>query len=592
MRRGAATVFWFLAGLSLSAAAAERPEVIIDPGGVPPQALTAINGAVEAITRLAEDQDGGEVTRLRRRAHDATVSALETQGYFSPVVTLEVGEDIGGETWDITIEPGLRTEVESVQLDFKGQITQPRFEARLIGLRRDWPLREGMPFINKSWGTAKENLLDGVSRKDFYFARYVSTQATVDADRAKARLHAEVDSGPRAVLGPMTITGLKRVPPRLIRRYVVYEPGDAYDQDKLDDWQQSLQTTSFFRGAFVTLNADQSAQRVLEDGSVELPVRVDVTEAPARRFTTSIGADSDHGIRVEGLYRQNVVFGQPVWIETGAGVDKDRQRVFFDVHLPPSRRGHQDSVGVLYEHSDIEGLDNSRVGLGFKRSTQWAAGGGSRVDYESEWGAVAAYDKTRISGASEFEVPSLTGTYRILRRDVDKKYDPREGNLIELGVGLGVTLDRGERFSRAGLRAQKWWPVGRRDVVTLRGEVGKVWTQTDRLPQDFGYRTGGARTIRGYRYLSIGEQRGDAVIGANALAVASVEYTHYFTDTLGMNLFIDAGDAAASFGAMDWHVGVGTGLAVRTPAGPFFVDLAYGQRDKKLRLHFSLGIAF
>jgi translocation and assembly module TamA len=134
--------------------------------------------------------------------------------------------------------------------------------------------------------------------------------------------------------------------------------------------------------------------------------------------------------------------------------------------------------------------------------------------------------------------------------------------------------------------------VGRRDVLTARAEVGKVWTQTDRLPQDFGYRTGGARTIRGYRYQSIGQEKGDATIGAYALAVASVEYTHYFTETLGMNFFVDAGDAAQSFHEMDWHVGVGTGLAVRTPAGPFFVDVAYGQRDKKLRLHFSLGIAF
>src|SRR5690554_2649587 len=113
MRRG---VVWFAALLSLSEAAwaTSRPEVVIDPGGVPPAALAAINGAVEAITRLAEDQDGGEVERLRRRAHDATVSALETQGYFSPVVTLEVGEDIGGETWDIIIEPGERTHIRDV----------------------------------------------------------------------------------------------------------------------------------------------------------------------------------------------------------------------------------------------------------------------------------------------------------------------------------------------------------------------------------------------------------------------------------------------------------------------------------------------
>lgn len=590
MRLGFACLL-MMCGVAQNAGAA-KPEVIIDPGGVPPVALQSINRAVEAITRLAEDQDGGEVSRLRRRAYDATISALETQGYYSPRVTLEVGEDIGGETWDITIEPGPVTHVEKVDLAFSGQIERPEFTGRIQTLKEQWPLDEGMPFVNESWHNAKASLLDDVSRKDFYFARLTSTQATVDAERAKADLAVEVDSGPRVRMGKITLIGLKRVPPKLIERYVNYRPGDPYDQDLLDEWQQALQSTSFFRGAFVTLDKDEAVRTVLPNGEVELPVRVQVSEAPARRVTTSLGVDSDHGIRVEGLYRQNVVFGQPVWIETGLGLDKDSQRAFFDVHLPPTRSGYEDSVGVIYEHSDIQGVDNTRAGLGWKRRQERKAAGNSRIEYETQWALITGYDRTRIDGAPGFKVPSAVGTWQWRRRDVDNKYDPREGQLFDVGLGAGVTLDKGEPFYRVGLRAQKWWPIGRRDVLTLRGEVGKVWAKTDRLPQDFGYRTGGARSIRGYRYQSIGLQRGDAIVGASALAVASIEYTHYFTEQLGMNLFIDAGDAAPSFGQMKWALGYGVGLAVRTPAGPFFVDVAYGQRDKRVRLHFSLGIAF
>src|SRR5690625_5156082 len=110
----------------------DKPEVVIDPGGVGPDSIKAIYGAVEAITRLAEDQDLQEVSRLRRRAYDATLSALETEGYFDPTVTLEVGKSYkGGETWDITIEPGERTRVREVDIDFSGQITQPEFQERI-----------------------------------------------------------------------------------------------------------------------------------------------------------------------------------------------------------------------------------------------------------------------------------------------------------------------------------------------------------------------------------------------------------------------------------------------------------------------------
>jgi len=112
------------------------------------------------------------------------------------------------------------------------------------------------------------------------------------------------------------------------------------------------------------------------------------------------------------------------------------------------------------------------------------------------------------------------------------------------------------------------------------------------VPDDFGFRTGGARSIRGYKYLSIGRELHDAIVGASSLAVASVEYMRYFNERWGVGVFVDAGDAAESFGDMKLAVGYGVGARVRTPAGPLFLDVAYGQRERSLRLHFSLGIAF
>jgi len=592
MKKLLASLAGVVSGMSV-AIAAEPPTVIIDPGGVPPAALKSINEAVEAITRLAVDQDGGEVWRLRRRAHQATLSALETQGYFSPVVTLEVGKDVGGETWDITIEPGERTEIRKVDIAFSGQIQRSEFSDRRKHARRDWQLKPGQPFINSRWSQEKDRLLDAVSRKDFYFARYKGTRAAIMAEEAKADLSLDVNSGPRVRLGELQVDGLKRVPRKLVERYVQYDEGEPYDQDKLDEWQEALNNTTFFWGAFVTLDTDDDKQKVVKEDELQLPVNVRVAESFARTFSSAISVDSDYGLRGEVLYKQNVVFNQPVRLETGASIDRKRQRAFMDFYLPPTRKGYHDSVGLLVNNSDIEGLRNTRAGIGWKRKHERKAAGDSRVDYQTSLGAVVAYDKTRYKGGGGgYDVPTLVSTWRWLRRDVNDIYDPREGNLIEANLGAGVTLDRGEFFYRTALRGQKWWQVGRDDVFTVRGEVGKVWSKTERLPEDFGYRTGGSRTIRGYRYQSIGIPRGSAIIGGDALTVLSMEYQHFFTPELGMNVFVDAGDAAPSFRDLKWHLGYGVGATYRTPAGPFGIDLAYGQKDKRLRLHFSLGIAF
>ena len=612
-------------------ALAKRPEVIVDPGGVPPAALQAITQAVDAIARLAEDQDGGEINRLRRRARDATLAALATQGYFSPKVTLEAGTDIGGETWDIAIVPGKRTTVESVNLEFAGRITRPEYAQRVQKLRDDWRLKDGQPFINSDWNRAKATLLDDVSTRDFLLARMTSSRADIDADKATARLHVSIDSGPQVRMGELNTQGLKRVPEKLINRYVRYNVGAAFDQNRLDQWQQDLQSTAFFRGAFVSLEepggtaqpTDPISDRARgpgsedaaaaapagdptvsggmppppaqfdSDGEVTLPVQVRVVEAPPKRFSASIGVDDEAGVRVESLYRQNVVFGQPVTLETGFGVDRLRQRAFMDILLPPTERGYRDSVGILADRSDIQGLEVTRYALGATRSQERKGAGDSRVEYETRYGLLLAQDHVKIDGGDSYTLPTLTATAEWLRRDVDNKYDPREGNLISVGGGVGVTLDSGEPYTRLRLRGQKWWPIGKLDVLMIRGEVGRVWSNGDvQVPDDFGFRTGGARSIRGYRYQSIGVHRDNAVVGAPTLLVGSIEYDHYFDERWGMGVFVDAGDAAESFGDMKMSVGYGVGARVRTPAGPLFLDVAYGQRERDLRLHFSLGIAF
>ncbi|MEN4919542.1 BamA/TamA family outer membrane protein [Achromobacter spanius] len=623
----------FLAGLCVMAgeALAKRPEVIVDPGGVPPAALQAITQAVDAIARLAEDQDGGEINRLRRRARDATLAALATQGYFSPKVTLEAGTDIGGETWDIAIVPGKRTTVESVNLEFTGRITRPEYAQRVQKLRDDWRLKAGQPFINSDWNRAKATLLDDVSTRDFLLARMTSSRADINADKATASLHVSIDSGPQVRMGELNTTGLKRVPEKLINRYVRYNVGAAFDQNRLDQWQQDLQSTAFFRGAFVSLQEPGDSQQPTDpisdrarapgsedaaasapagdptvsggmppppaqfdsDGEVTLPVQVRVVEAPPKRFSASIGVDDEAGVRVESLYRQNVVFGQPVTLETGFGVDRLRQRAFMDILLPPTERGYRDSVGILADRSDIQGLEVTRYALGATRSQERKGAGDSRVEYETRWGALLAQDHVKIDGGDSYTLPTATLTAEWLRRDVDNKYDPREGNLISVGGGVGVTLDTGEPYTRLRLRGQKWWPIGKLDVLMIRGEVGRVWSNGDvQVPDDFGFRTGGARSIRGYRYQSIGVHRDNAVVGAPTLLVGSIEYDHYFDERWGMGVFVDAGDAAESFGDMKMSVGYGVGARVRTPAGPLFLDVAYGQRERDLRLHFSLGIAF
>jgi len=114
----------------------------------------------------------------------------------------------------------------------------------------------------------------------------------------------------------------------------------------------------------------------------------------------------------------------------------------------------------------------------------------------------------------------------------------------------------------------------------------------DGIPSTLLFRTGGDQSVRGYAYQSLGVQQGDAVLPGRYYGLASVEATHWIREALGIAAFVDAGDAFDDHSSRRVAIGYGVGGRVRTPIGPFRLDVAYGQLTRQVRIHFSVGLAF
>ena len=195
------------------------------------------------------------------------------------------------------------------------------------------------------------------------------------------------------------------------------------------------------------------------------------------------------------------------------------------------------------------------------------------------------------------ELDTLSTTYTWIRRAVDEIINPRSGNVIELEGTVGISgTQLSETFIRGYGRIAQYFPVGSRDVLILRSELGAVEADTTNIvPKNFLFRTGGSTTVRGYDYESLGVSSGGAIVGGRALALVSVEYVHWLErwgGNWGIAGFVDVGDAADTFRDLRPAVGIGAGVRWRTIAGPLAVDLAYGEREKQFRLQFSVAIAF
>lgn len=571
----------------------QRPEVVLDPGGIPTAALVAIYRAVDSIARLAEDQDLDELSRLHRRAIAATQVALQTEGYFAAEVTLEPLTDVLGETWVIEIQPGQRSRVGSVQLDFEGPLSQSMWRERIAQLRRDWSLPEGQIFRDADWVQAKDDLLFALRQQDFPGARLLSSRARVRPGEP-VRIELRVHSGPRVHVEGIEAIGLRRAPVSLLPRYATFESGDPYERDDLIRWQEALQQTPFFSQVLVELDEVALASDLARDETT-LPVKITLREAPARRLELSGGYDSDSGLRAEALYLQNVVVGRALATTAGLRLESRQRLGFIDLHFPPDGQARRDSAGVLVEDSRIEGLELNRAAAAFVReqTTRSRDAGARAKETQTQWLVRLSQEQTRLPTQASSTLRYGSFQAERLWRDVDQRLEPRDGHLRTIYAGVGTSFENPEdAFFRVGARAQYWWPRGA-DSVTLRMELAQVFAaDAARVPQEFLFRTGGARSVRGYAFQSLGREVAGAIVGERALWTASVQYTHWLDARWGIAGFVDFGGVGPRLDRIDPVLGIGLGARLRTLAGPIEADIAWSERDQRLRLHFSLGIAF
>ena len=170
---------------------------------------------------------------------------------------------------------------------------------------------------------------------------------------------------------------------------------------------------------------------------------------------------------------------------------------------------------------------------------------------------------------------------------------------VETGAGyaFSATEDSG-RFARVRARITAYWPLGDAWFAQVRGEAGVVFTGDKvTVPFTLLFRAGGDESVRGYGYQSLGpvDPATGQAVGGRVLAAGSLEVARPFSSKspawLGA-VFLDTGNAANRWEDFSAARGYGVGVRWRSPVGPLRIDLAYGEKVHKARLHFSVGVVF
>ncbi|AXK39108.1 autotransporter assembly complex protein TamA [Crenobacter cavernae] len=536
---------------------------------------------LELINRRDDpDMDEALLASLVQAAPDAARALLETEGYFKARVS--VRED-GPHAYAVIVDAGSPVLITDLTVVLDGPIRQePDYQQRLAAALEAWPLPLDAPFRQAEWTGGKKAVLRLLVADRFPKARLADSRADVDPDTGRAELAVRYDSGPRIAFGALTVTGLKRYPQSIALGLADFKEGDPYKLSKIIDYQNALEQDPHFSGAVVSADFD-----AIKDDRV--PVSAALTEFPRQKVELGLLYSKSEGPGVRVGYDHYNIFNRALTGAFLADLKQNEKTVSFGLGFPRNHDGYSHSANLSYKVSDVQGLDTQALTAGVWRIRQ-------RGNIEARIGLELESEQSRLGGIDQGHVRAVLLSYGWARRALDDAQRPRNGSLLEgqLSGTLGGALSDTTFVRGYGRAAYYWTPQPKFGTFVARAELGQVWaSDTNRVPSSRLFRTGGASTVRGYDYQSLGVPgpKG-SVDGGRVLGVASLEYQYPITRTVSGALFYDAGDAARDWQTFDLAKGYGVGVRWASPVAPFAFDVARGERDGKLRWYIGLGLAF
>jgi translocation and assembly module TamA len=392
----------------------------------------------------------------------------------------------------------------------------------------------------------------------------------------------------------MVVSGTRRHDPTLVTRLAYLPTGSDYAQTDLTQAQQRLTASGYFDSVSFALDTSGDPTAA--------PVLVQVKEARLQKLVLGVGVSTDTGMRLTAEHTHNQVPGIGWRAVSKISVDRDNPSLGTELTAPPDEDNWRWVTGAQFRKETLGSFDVGSEHLRFGRSQ-------NNVRIERDY--YLQYDRAKNAAtvtSPEVMADSISANYALTLRRFDDLVFPSGGWGLGLEAGGGLTLDgKHHPFGRfiarwlsySALSQRESDPQARAGRIALRAEAGAVLASDGAtLPSTQLFVTGGASTVRGYAYQSIGVKLpdGQTTVG-RYLGIGSLEWQRPIVvgDKLTdweSNLFIDAGAVADKIADLRAQIGVGVGARWKSPVGPLQLDLAYGVEVKQFRLHMNLGFIF
>ncbi len=452
----------------------------------------------------------------------------------------------------------------------------------------------------------------------------------------------KIDEGVRAIVGEIEITGLTKTGEDWVHRYLDFKIGDVLTPAKVRRTQRDLFATNAFREVTIS-----SVPTIVGDGSAH-KVTIKLTEAKPMMFVYGLGFSTDDGIRGLTEITNTNLYGTLNSLSLrmrASQIEQFSQLSFTDMRpfgwrLPTTVSAYYNRNSdlqpfvrprVLTDDGSVEDSDED-VDLGIQRLAAFIQSE-RKLDDRTSLRFRYNLERAKLFGDDVDALPDteVTRNERAIRLGMvsvgftrdnrDSVLNPTRGALVSVENSIAATLFGGnESFNKFFGTYQTYktldpqFPLLGNTTLAFSARIGlaRMFRPSDRndngiigeneserrLPITERFFTGGATTLRGFRYEAAGPQvvleprKGRSCdeipptcelptfvpVGGDALTVFNFELRYPLSQRFRIVPFYDLGNVFRRVGDIDFSNmtnSVGLGLRIITPIGPIGVDYGF-----------------
>lgn len=420
---------------------------------------------------------------------------------------------------------------------------------------------------------------------------HVTHTAIINHQQKQVSLKLTLEKSPSANFGHITYHGLKKTKHSFIDKNLPFKQGGCYKPSLIEKARHRLLKTNLF--AHISVETAPSPNK-----DHQIPVGFTFKERLFRSLRGALQGSSDEGIGAKLGWEHRNFSGKADKLSTSTFFSKFNRSIEGSYILPMFLHPEQTlSLQSKYEREESDAYDATHVTNSAKIERQlteaWSGGIATSLKHTLE----------KDEGIrNRFSLVNLTFFSKHDTRD--NKLNPYRGHVLEGSVSptYDVLGDK-TNYLKTILSGSYYYhiPIKFDPVLAARLTAGSIIGDNNKdIPASERFYAGGAGSVRGYEYKSLGNQEGGGAVGGRSLATSSTELRLAFNDSFGGAAFIDGGNVYSKptpdF-TKRFHWAAGLGIRYFTSFAPIRFDIAFpiDKRqglDKTLQFYISIGQSF